>query len=171
MLANFEICNNLDLCLSQLHRNSNIALAISREHAYKSKSESNFEFYCLKEEFIYEYALKFLVRKDFCYIKELNKFIQMANSGGLIEKWHSNVQNRTRFVKYEETQFKQMKMINVIGLYCVWWILQILTIISIFWERLVYRMVRSSKSSKFWIISEMAIDPRRYFFLENKWLK
>lgn len=170
MIDDFEVCNNLDLCLSQLHRNSKVALAISNEHAYKSYSESNYEFYCLKEDFIYEYSLKFLVRKDFRYLNELNKFIQMTSSGGLIRKWHSNGRTRTH-LKHRGKQFEQLKWINFIGLYCIWWILQIVIIISMFWERLVYKKVRSSNKSKFWIISEMAIDPDRYFWLENKWPK
>lgn len=94
----------------------------------------------------------------------------MANSGGLIRKWHSNSRTRT-YLKHEGKQFEQLKLINVIGLYCIWWILQIVLISSMFWEILVYIKVRSSNKSKFWIISEMAIDPDRHFWFGNKWLK
>lgn len=170
MLKNVEICDNLDLCLSELQRNLKVALNISRKHAYKSYSESQFEFYCFKEESIYEYALILLVRKDFPFLNELNGFIQMASSSGIIEKWHSNDQTRIH-LKHKEKMFKQLKMINFIGLYCVWWILLILTFFTVIWERLVYEKVSSSNKSKFWIILEMAIDSVRHFWLENKWLK
>lgn len=84
------------MCLSQLHQNSKLAVAISREHAYASRLPS--QLYCFdKEHIIYNYALTFLVRKDFRYLNELNRFVRAASAGGLIEKWQRSFRTRNVF--------------------------------------------------------------------------
>lgn len=163
----FEVCNNLDKCLHELGQNSNVAVGISRAHGLHSRTHSTSEFYCFdKPEIIYEYDLKFLMRKDFPYSTELNRFIDMTGVAGLINKWYSH--GHTKVIKPENT-YSQIKMENFYGGYMIWLILYISSIFLFALERFVYKKVTSSNTSNFWIIAEMIIDSDRHFLLENKW--
>lgn len=53
---------------------------------------SNCQLRCF-DEVIYEYVLKFLIRRDFAFMKELNKFIQIASASGLIKKWYKTIKS------------------------------------------------------------------------------
>lgn len=94
-LAKFKICEDLNVCLKQLNQNQQLAIAISREHV--RNSHSNLHVFCFEQsDMIYDYALKFLVRKDFPYLNEFNEFIRMTSARGLIKKWHSE-----RIIRYQ----------------------------------------------------------------------
>lgn len=81
-VGEFKICQSFDECLSEIEKSSKCALATSHEYIIKN-CEIFASKYCFKNpEIIYNYALKFLVSKDFSYLKELNRFIDLANAGG-----------------------------------------------------------------------------------------
>lgn len=141
-------------------------MAISREHAQNSRSMSSS--HCFKNsEIIHEYALKFLVRKNFPHLKGLNEFIQMASAGGLINKWLQIGRIRNL---YEMTRrgFGQLMMGNFYGAHIVYGSLILVVFMVIIIEKITYKKAKEPKPMKFWLIVEMIIDGDRYFLLENK---
>ena len=97
-----------------------MAVAISREHVRNSRLK--LDTYCFKKlEDIYHYELKFLVRKDFPYLNELNEFIRMAGATGLIEKWHSD--GRIRYRKNNNNEVQSISNYNVAGAWMIYFIL------------------------------------------------
>lgn len=167
MLEKFHICDDLDFCLSQLDHKFRLAVAISREYSHNSRLTLACHYHCFeKSEIIYEYALKFLVRRNFPYFNELNRFIQMASSSGLIEKWRSTNQNP---FDYKEMFFGYLTFDYFLGIVILGSILWILLIVFIFVERIVHTKNREPNPSQFWVIFEMVIDPDRHFMLDNKY--
>lgn len=164
------ICENLDQCLGQLIENSKLAVAISLAHAHKSSLISPSEIYCFDEsEIIHDYALKFLIRKDFHYLNELNTFIQMTSEGGLIEKWFSNSSIHTH-LEHFKLDNRQIAMKHLQGAFLLGFLLTILSFCLLFLERFIYKKMKSHKPHQFWAFIEMLIDPDRHFLLENKWI-
>lgn len=169
MLERFKICNNLDACLNQLDQNSKLAIAISYEHSQNSLSiSSQSSYHCFsKSEIIYEYALKFLVRKNFPHLRELNEFIQRASASGLIEKWRLKNQYRNN---HPNDMFGYLTFEHFLGIVILGCFLWILFIIFLFIERFVYTKNRTTNPLRFWVFIEMVIDPHRHFMLEtNYW--
>lgn len=164
ILQNFKVCPNLDHCLSELEYNSQLAVAVSLEHAINTRRAY---VYCFKKtDVIYKYTLKFLIRKDFPYLNELNWFIRKASEGGLIEKWRidNNIQSQYKY----NAKSNHMTFQNVYGFGCILSGCCILTVLCLFIERFIYKRVRSLNPSRIWLIIEMYIDPDRHFWLETK---
>lgn len=170
-LRKFIVCKNLDICLSSIEQNSKLAVAISRKHALNSHSISSIKISCFEDsEIIYEYPLKFLTTKNFSYLNELNKFILMASSSGFINKWIKDQQISTYF--HSESQEKYYNQITIEHFYgcliilgCI--LIGIILILTL--EIFIHKQTRKPNSSKYWKIIEMFIDPKRHFWLENKW--
>lgn len=168
LIENFEICTNLDFCLSQLEWKSKLAVAISREHAYNNQLISASKFHCFKNsEIIYGYSLKFLIREDFKYLNNLNKFIQMASTAGLVERWRTESQIRSKY-KHIEKIYGFLTFENFYVPYIEWFVLEISVTLILLLELLVHRKVRQANHSRIWTLIEMFIDPFRHFWLENK---
>lgn len=167
LLKNFMICDDLDICLSQLNRNSKLAIAISREHAYNSHLISTSGLYCFNNfEIIYKYALKFLIRKNFAYQSKLNRFIQMGSAGGLIEKWRSVSKIRSQYTN-EKKLYGIITLGNFYGFFLIFiTILAHLILLHLF-ENIVNKQAQKPNSFRFWLLIEMGIDPYRHFWLEN----
>lgn len=145
-----------------------MAVAILREHAQSSRLSVSSQFYYFEGlEIIYEYALKFLVHKNFSHSNELNEFIKMASENGLIEKWRKD--NLKKHQKHtSERIFRQLSVQNFYGVLVVCFVCIIVLIFVFILERIVYSKTKTINASRFWKIVEMIIDPDRYFMLENK---
>lgn len=144
-------------------------MAISREYAQYSRSEWSFQFYCFENsQSIYQYALKFLVRKHFPYLKELNEFIGRANAAGLIGKWRSN-NNIRNFFKENPRNVGTFDKHHYFGALIVYGMILSTVIMSFCIEKIIYKRARMQDSSRFWLYAEMFIEPKRYFLLGNKW--
>lgn len=168
MLKKYKICADLDFCLSQLEKNSKLAVALSREYALNNRLISNSKFYCFeKSEIIYNYALKFLVRKDFSYLKELNTYFSMTASNGLIEKWYSACRIRSR-VEHNERKYGILTIEYFQMTYFEWLCIEMATILILLIEMLVYKESRKPNPSRIWILIDMFIDSDRHFWLKNK---
>lgn len=166
-MENFTICDNLDLCLSQLDRNSKIAVAISREHAQNSHQNSFSRLYCFKNfEIIHEYALKFLLHKDFPLQSELNRFIQTASASGLIEKWRSisRIRSKRRNVV---VFYGIIRLETYFGIFLLLIAIFIFLILSLIFEKIVNKKARKQNSFRFWLLIERFIEPHRHFWCEN----
>lgn len=159
--------SKLDLYLSKLNENSRLAVAISREHARNFQRNARYELYCFENsEIIYDYALKFIVRKDFPYLNELNAFIRSASGGGLIEKWRLNNQIKTKYKREnQEEERVMMIMEDLYGPILVVGFLVIFIFLIFLFEFLVYKKKRTH--SGIWLYLEWAIDSDRHFMLET----
>lgn len=165
MIEKFQICDDINSCLSQLDRNAKLAVAISRERTLDLKSSSKF---CFEyPETIYEYPMSFSVRQHFPYLRELNRFIQMASAGGLIMKWRVDNQIQAHYNNKENT-YQNFTMGNYYGFFIIWGIIFLIDFGILLLEIFVHKKVRMSNPSRFWIIVEMVIDSDRHFWLENK---
>lgn len=148
--------------------NSKLAVAISREHAHNNQFISTSKFHCFENlEIIHGYSLKFLVREDFKYLNNLNEFIQMASSTGLVKKWRMESEIRSKY-KHIEKIYGFLTFENFYVTYFEWFVLEISITLILLLERFVHRKVRKVNHSRIWTHIEMFIDPFRHFWLENK---
>lgn len=167
MLDDYEICDNLEHCLKQLARNAELAVAVSQEYFQNRNSIENIGIYCFENpNVIYDYALYFMVRKDFSYLKELNGFIGMASESGLINKWRSTGPTKT-YVTEKEQAYNNVKIKNLFGIFVIFLLLQALIVLTITLERFVHKKVNGRNPSRFWIYADMIISPDRLFLLET----
>lgn len=158
----------MDVCLSWLHQDSELAVAVSREHAYNQHLDSSSQFYCFeKSEIIHEYTPTFLMQKDFPYFNELNRFIQRASAAGLIDKWHTDVKTPT-YSRRKGKSYRQIKLQNFYGVYIIWFTLQLLVLVTFLLERFIHKKMKAHQPSRVWILAQMYIDPERHFLLETK---
>lgn len=165
MLDKFQFCDDINLCLSQLDQNSKLAVTISRERTLNFKSSSKF---CFEyPETIYEYPITFPVRRHFPYLKELNKFIQMASASGLIWKWRVDNQIQTDYTTKENT-YQHLTLGNYYGFFIILCIILLIDLAILLLEIFAHKKARMPNPSRFWIIVEMIIDSDRHFWLENK---
>lgn len=168
LLEKFKICNDLDRCLSQVDGNPKLAVAISREHAHNNRLISNSKFYCFRNsEIIYDYALKFLVRKDFSYLAQLNSFIGMTSASGLIEKWHINSRIKSQYT-HSTKEYGILTIENIGVTYLGWFAIALCTILVFFVEILVHKMAKKPNARRIWKLIEMFINSDRHFWLKNK---
>lgn len=158
----------MNFCLSQLSQNHKLAVAVSREQVQSTYRSTTCQLHCFTNaEIIYDYALKFLVNKNFPYLNQLNEFIKTASEAGLIEKWQSKGSSQS-YVEQGADPYDQLTMGNLYAFnicICIIWI----GIILLFsFEILVHKQVRKPNASRVWRLVEMAIDPDRHVFTGNK---
>ena len=171
VIKNFKITMNLDERLSQVNENPKLAVAISLAHVQSYRLDFPSQLYCFQNsEIIHKYALKFFIRNDFRYLKQLNKFVEMAHAGGLIKHWYSNklmkiTQNRVR----AERSYNQLELRHFYGTFSLYLTIAMVPILALILERIVYAKARARNAKRFWKTIEMLIDPERYFMLESKW--
>lgn len=155
--------------MGELNQNTKLAVAISHEHSQNSHLIiAHGGYYCFsKSEIIHDYALKFLLRKEFPYIKELNEFIQRTSASGLIEKWR--LKNQYRFIHSIDT-FAYLTFGHFFGIMILGFFLWTFLIVFLFIERYVFTKNQIANPSRFGVLTEMVIDPHRHFMLETKYL-
>lgn len=162
----FKACEDLDICMKQLESNSKLAVAISYEHASHGQFS---DIYCFKEpEIVHKHALKFLLPRNSSHLNNLNKFIKMTATSGLIKKWYSDSHIQPKY-REQVVSNNQITMEKSFGLFLILGTLLLLTICIFFVERFVHRRLRTLNPYRFWVLLEMCIDPYRHFMLENKW--
>lgn len=151
--------------MKQLEENSEIAVIISREHAHLM--QKTYQYYCFdKSELIYEFALKFSVKKQFAHLNELNSFIKMSSASGLIEKWRLEYQPKVKPITKRHIQ--PLSTESAFGLFMLFAFYNILLISFSLFEKYVHKKARETNPLRFWQLIEMLIDPDRHFLLESK---
>lgn len=145
-------------------------MAILREYADNIQRNMHYKLYCFENsDMIYNYAMKFFVRKDFPHLNELNAIIKRASAAGLIEKWRLNSQIKSKYKQNNEVNAYHINSIpDFYGMLLVYDCVLVIGILMLPFELLVYRMKRTANSSRFWMYAEMAIGPDRLILLENK---
>lgn len=155
--------------MSRLEQNAYLAVAFSREHIWKYDLKEMHHIYCFeKPEIINEYAMRFLVHRESAYFNELNRFIELAAAGGLIERWHSisRIQSHHQYKeKYAHYNLHANRFFGVIiilsGAIAFAFLIFLL-------EIFINRKVRSLNPNQFWIYADMCLNSERYFLRENK---
>lgn len=169
VLSRFKICNDYIECLSQLEQNTRMAVAISYEEVRRIRRNSDLQFLCLKRpEIIHSFPMKFLVRKNFTHITELNEFIKAASASGLIEKFRS-----TRIQSSEQAEKATYGLVtfqHIAGGLLIFLCMLMYQFFIFFTEIVVHNQARNSnkKYRRFWIFIEMIINPKRHFLNETK---
>lgn len=163
VLKEFQICFDLQSCFDKLEMNTDVALAISFEWTNGLTSGA----FCFGQTHsIFEYELKFIVRKEFSFCEELNTFIGDALSSGLIGKWLRDHQKKHHF--QIEDPFSCVKVDNFLGIWKMYLTMNTLIILLFIVEKIVHNRVRQSKTiSWFWLFVENFISPDRCFLRED----
>lgn len=163
-LERFQLCDNIDVCLNQLKFKNDLAVAVSNEYVKISESFVNAEIYCFGNmNEMYEYDLKFLIRKNFKLFKKFNEFIGASQGAGLINKWLKLSQRRPKMRQSN-------RKLYIIEAHSGWLIacgMLLGATVTFFVEHLVYRNISKSKPTKLWKFFDFLINPNRYFFLNN----
>lgn len=167
MLETFKICDDINSCLSQLNHNAKLAVAISRERTLNLNLKSSSKFCFEYPDTIYEYPMTFSIRRHFPYLKDLNRFIQMASAGGLIWKWRVDNQIQAHYTIKDKT-YQQLTLRNYYGFFIISCIILLIDLAILLLEIFAHKKARIPNPSRFWIIVEMIIDSDRHFWLENK---
>lgn len=146
-----------------------MTVATSREYTRNSQLISTFQIYCFKDtEIVYDYALSFLVHKEFLHLKQLNEFIQMASASGLIERWH--LSSRARHTSTYESGDDNTGFLTfdkVIGVIITNLINVVLSFAIFALEIIVHKKAHEPNPKRFWTFTEMLINSERYFWNEN----
>lgn len=153
--------------IDELIWNDKLAVAISYARVQSDRSIFTSSFCFDTFNSINGYSLKFLMRKDFPLINELNEFILRATDSGLITKWLKG--KRFETLKEKPPQFQNISIgissIIVLLFICAGMLLFGLSILVI--EIIVDTKVREENSAQFWFYIQMIIDPYRYFLLND----
>lgn len=164
-MKRFKVVNNVGDHLPQLEWNNILAVATSIQQV---QFRSDLDAYCfISPENIYEYLVSIFVRRNFSHLHEHNKFIHQASDSSLFIKWLNKYESNSSSKTQLQFQYQQVNMntFAFLGSLCIcMWTGAFLHLIA---ERFIYKQVRRGNSACVWIFIEMAIDPYRYFFLND----
>lgn len=162
----FEILEDPNEFIDDLKWNDKLAIAISYTKVRNDRSLFSSSFCFDNFNSIYGYSLKFLMRKDFALINELNEFILRATDSGLINKWLKG--KRFETLKEKPQQFRNISIgissIIVLLFICTGMLVFALSIFII--ERIVHKKIQV-KNTGFFKYVDMTIDSNRYFLLDT----
>lgn len=146
-----------------MHLDQDIAVAISAEYFRSISTDVTKNIYCIHESgFSSTHGLNFLVRDDFEFKRELDRFISMANEGGLISKWMADL-GLEHVTQHEDKNKSEVTMAHIISLLIVCGSCIFLTLLVFLVEILIYKQKSKSNAGKFWSFAELVIDPERHF--------
>ncbi|GAB0100425.1 ionotropic receptor 87a [Sergentomyia squamirostris] len=87
----FTICPDIDVCLDDLKRDSELGVAVSREHARNSPLIDESDMFCFHHsENIYSYSISMLVQRDYHLLPKINDIIRTILESGLLSKWQKD---------------------------------------------------------------------------------
>lgn len=162
----FSLCKSAEICLDQLHAYQDMAVAISYEYFRSISKEFKTDIYCISVSgFSTRHSLNFLLGNNFKFKAELNRFIQMANEGGLIFKWISNFSSE-HGTKYEHTihgakyEISMKHLMISLSLPCLFLLLSLLVFPA---EIVIHKLKTRAEFRKFFAFAELIIDPERHF--------
>lgn len=162
----FGLCGSPEECFNYLYSDQNIAVASSTEYFQSVSKDITANIYSVLEDgFSSKHGLNFLLQKDFNLKAELDRFISMANEGGLISKWMADLS--LDYIKQHDTINNGVVSItHVISLAIVYIPLMILSLLVFLTEIIIHFHLKTNPKSnarQFWTIAETLIDPERHF--------
>lgn len=162
LVDKFILCDNTEACLSQLNLDQHLAVAISNEYFQNIPKIFKEDVYCLTEYgFSSTHGLHFLLRNDTGLKSDLDRFILLANEGGLIFKWMADLSAR-QILKNEDIILREhsMKIMWSLGFICGSLILLATNVFLA--EIIIHKQRARSYSQRFWTLAEQLIDPDRH---------
>lgn len=155
--------------MNQLSYNDDLAIAVSHDYALNYHLMHGTNIHCFNGfETIQEVSLKVLMKKDFRYIDELNRFIKYSVEGGLIKKWLTNEEMLHKYDQIEPP-FYEMTLKSAVSFFFILIALWVFCIFVALAEHIVYRKAKKQQNpSKFWIYAERMINTDRLYLLEHK---
>lgn len=171
-LSNFELVDQPNDHLFQLERNDRLAIAISKELSLSpirkgnNRMDPKLKIYCFgNSNSLHEYELTLLLRKNFPYLNEMNKFLKYASGVGLIEKWLKNY--RSIAEKPPSYDYEMFKAESLYIAFTVFLCMMFASFIVVIMEKFVHKTVRTGNGGRFWRYIEIIIDPYRYLLLND----
>lgn len=159
----YNLCGSAKECLNQMYVDQDIAVATSIEYFRCISLVINTNIYCVLENgFSSKHLVHFLLRKDFELMSELNRFISMANEGGLISKWMVDLSSK-HVTQHQDTIRMEISMTHMISLLITCGPLIFIAILTLFVEFLVHKQNTKLNAGKFWSFANLMIDPERHF--------
>lgn len=152
----------------KFNENDDLAVAVSREHAWNNPFVLKQEIYCFdRKENIYSYNVVLLMRKNYKYLEKINKIILRAVESGLLRKWlkdsqlmHKQTQNRNNVVKFSVAHIGSALLAIGIGSS-----LAILTAIA---EQYTFYRIQDENCHTFWLFANKFFDGRRFYCLVDR---
>ncbi|XP_059611138.1 uncharacterized protein LOC132258050 [Phlebotomus argentipes] len=87
----FTICPDIDACLQRVRHDSELGVAVSRQHARNSPLIDESDMFCFhRAENIYSYSVSMLVKRDFHLLPKINDIIRTILESGLLYKWQKD---------------------------------------------------------------------------------
>lgn len=117
------------------------------------------------------HEVKILMKKHFPLVKKLNSFLRNAVEGGLVKKWLANEEVFRKFDRIDPFYSAvTTEALMGFGLYFVVGTTLSLAFLTAIAEQIIDKRAKQPNAKKFWIIADKAIDPQRYFLLNDiKW--
>lgn len=164
----FKLCGSADECLNLSYLNQDIAVAISSEYFRSISKDITANIYCISEDrFSSKHGLNFLLQQDFDLKAELDRFISMANEGGLISKWMADLNlDHIKRHQHMNNNNSEVSMAHMISIYFTCGSIIALSLLVFLAEIIIHshlKLSSKSKATQFWKILESLIDPERHF--------
>lgn len=159
--------------LHHLEWNDELAVAVSKGQLLDVELVSNLSLYCFNSpNLIYGYPLKIMTSKEFQFLDELNRFIQMTTDSGLITKWlkgnsfGSVVSNKQPLHNYVEVELESAAAFLV-----MYFFIMLLVLAAAIVEKITFHKVQLPNVGPIWKYIGMLVDPHRYFLLGDLYTK
>lgn len=171
MRKNFEICIQIDECLTRLKYDVKLAVAASRLHALNTPAVSQSEIYCFpRSRNIYSYSVAMNIKLDFHLMPAINYNIRQLFEFGLIERWHKLSQaiaanEEIKKILNSAASGKDSSLVvltvpHIMGAVLIMSFGHILASIAFIAEFLTNRYVKKRNCSKLWIILNAFLSPK-----------
>lgn len=163
LLEKFQFCEDIDVCLNQIESNEKLAVAVSYEHVRSSLLLLKSKIHCFdKNESIQEFAVRFLVRKNFTFTNQLNDVIRFANDNGLIVHW---LEMNRMIPHFHDNPTVLSIYVDIQAVWIVFTSLIGFAVFVLIAERIIHRKSIEINNGRFWFIAEILIHPDRQFLL------
>uniref|UniRef100_A0A1B0CXD1 Uncharacterized protein n=1 Tax=Lutzomyia longipalpis TaxID=7200 RepID=A0A1B0CXD1_LUTLO len=87
----FTICPDIDVCLEHVKRDSQLGVAVSRQHARNSPLIDENDMFCFSHAHnIYSYSVSMLAKRDYHLLPKINDIIRTILESGLLYKWQKD---------------------------------------------------------------------------------
>lgn len=158
-IQNYEICNEIDFCLSRLISDEKLAVAVSKQYV-KSIPIQN-QIFCFETiERIQAYHKSILIRDDSIFAAVINEAINNLFNSGIIFKW-LNEYRLEELVTTEEARMDDA----LIGIIVLIGAMLIMSCIAFYCEIVTFKKYREENPNNFWKYAEMLIDGKRHLFV------
>lgn len=162
------ICPDIDICLEHLKTNSELAVAVSHQHATNCQRISQRYIFCLSEsEKIYSFTVSMLTRKRYERLPVIDKIIRRSLESGLFQKWQKDSEMKKLYRSKHELKAVRLNLEHIGGGVVALGFCFPLCLLTGCVEHLVYRKARLPNCSTFWKLADQFMDGDRHYFKDE----